>query len=184
MNRPASCGQHCNIGNSESENPSRLITSLQGPERTVFGKKDPQLRQPRQHLDFLEQSLRRLKIDKRSNPLGDLFHALDFQRHIHPPLARKQIDRKRNARSFRALEQQRGSSRAQNALRDFGDLQHRIDFRGNPPQLAYLLKPCNKFPQIPIRQLALPPLLRAFDLSLALCNLSARRAIPHRVLHL
>jgi hypothetical protein len=75
-------------------------------------KQRSQLRQLRQHLDFLEQSLRRLKIDKRSNPLRDIFHALDFQRHIHSPFAPKQIDRKRNARSLGVLEQQRRPSSA------------------------------------------------------------------------
>ena len=41
MNRPASPGQHCKIGKYWSEKSSRRITSLQGPDFTAFGKKEP-----------------------------------------------------------------------------------------------------------------------------------------------
>ena len=41
MKRPASFGQHCRTGKSSTERFSRLITSLQGPLFTVFGKNLP-----------------------------------------------------------------------------------------------------------------------------------------------
>ena len=41
MKRPASCGQHFRMGNSDSEKLSRRMISLHGPVFTDLGKKEP-----------------------------------------------------------------------------------------------------------------------------------------------
>ena len=85
----------------------------------------------------------------------------DFEREIHAALAAQHVDEQRHARALRIFKQQRRAAGARYAIGDFRDLEDRIDFRGDAPQLAFFFQPRNEFAQIPVRQNFLPLKLHA-----------------------
>ena len=70
----------------------------------------------RQHLDLVQQALRRLHIEETANAIGDFLEAFDFERQMNAPLAAQHIDEQRNASSLwaarRAAPGRRRASRA------------------------------------------------------------------------
>src|SRR5207249_10920168 len=70
-------------------------------------KERSQLRQFRQHFDFVEQPLRRLHLQESLNPLRHFLERVHFKRQFHPSHASKRIDQQRHPRPFRLFKQQR-----------------------------------------------------------------------------
>ena len=111
-------------------------------------KKRAQFRQLGQHLDLVQQTLRRLHVQEPANALGHFLERIDFQRQMNAPLAAQRIDEQRNSRAFGVLEKQRRAAGARHALRDLGDLQHRIDFRRDALQFPRSFPGAHELPQI------------------------------------
>ena len=127
----------------------------------AFRKKCSQLRQFRQHLDLVENSLRRFGVQESADSPSYFIEFVHFKRHAHPLHASKRIHQQRIARTFRLFKQHCGSNAvrfavrvARNPLRHFRNLQYRINLCAHVLQLPRLLQLLHKLPQIPIRHLA------------------------------
>src|SRR5579885_3629017 len=141
----------------------------------ALGEKRPQFRQLWQHLDFVKEPLWRLHLEKALNPLRHLVQLPHLEGQLHTSHAAECIDQHGHARAFRVLKQQRhirqnlppclwrspwseaacARLRPAHPLHDFRNLQHRVHFRANAPQLPFLLELPHKLPQIPIRHFSL-----------------------------
>ena len=126
-----------------------------------LGKELAHLGQHGQHLDLVEQTLRRLHIHEHLDAIGDLVERIDFKRQTHAPLGAELVDEDfRSGMSLDVFKQQRRAARAVLAARpplgdavgDLGDLQDRIDFRLDPLQLSRFIERGDPFPQVAIRQ--------------------------------
>ena len=112
--------------------------------RHLLGKKFPQVGQHGQHLDFVQQALRRLHVHERVNAGGDFIQRIHFQRHLHAPRRAKLVDEQRHTGvSFDVFKQQRraaglggAASGFGDAVGDLGDFEDRIYFGAHPAQLA------------------------------------------------
>ena len=181
MNRPASAGQHCKIGKSRSEKPSRRITSLHGPDFTVFGKNEPSSASFGSILILSSRPCgccmsrnERMRSETSSKPV-------DFQRQMNAPFAPQHVDEQRHARSLRALEEQRRAAGARDAVGDLGDLQHGIHFGGNALEFPFFFQARDELAQVLIGTPSSRPWLAAHgkqphrlarftELVLALCT--------------
>src|SRR3989304_3108323 len=120
MYRPPSLGQHWMMGKMSRRGSSRMMTSLQGPSFTRFGKA--------------------------------LARAFNFGRgRVHPPLGAEGVDQDGKGRALDALEEERGAAGLGHPVGNLGDLQDRINGRGNPLEYPLAFKDLEKLPKIPIR---------------------------------
>src|SRR6266568_2002193 len=132
-------------------------------------KKRSKLRELWQHLDLVEESLRRIHLQKSLDALRDFAQLLYFERQRHPPHASKRVDQQRMPRPFRLLEEQRrvvswwdrhsclsAFFAPHDPLYHFRNLQNRVHFRANPPQLPFFLQLLDKLPQVRVRHSFLP----------------------------
>src|SRR5208282_3126228 len=70
-------------------------------------KKRTQLRELRQHLDFVKESLRRIHFQESLDALRHFIQLVHLKRQRHPPHASKRVDEQRIPRPLRLLKQQR-----------------------------------------------------------------------------
>src|SRR6516164_1980290 len=80
---------------------------LAGSLLHTFRKERPQLRQLRQHLDLVEQALRRLHIHKSADSCRHVIKLFHLKGKRHPSHAAKCIDQERIAGTLRLFKQQR-----------------------------------------------------------------------------
>ncbi len=133
-------------------------------------KKRPEFRELRQHLDLVEEPLRRFHFQESLDALRDFVQLIHFKRQRHPPHAPKRVDQQRMPRPLRLFEQQRRVAPERDShsylsalsfpsalfaphdpLHHFGNLQNRVHLRANPLQLPFLLQLPHKLPQVSVR---------------------------------
>src|SRR6266852_5504288 len=144
-------------------------------------KKRPEFRELRQHLDLVEEPLRRFHFQESLDALRDFVQLIHFKRQRHPPHAPKRVDQQRMPRPLRLFEQQRRVAPERDShsylsalsalsalsspsalfaphdpLHHFGNLQNRVHLRANPLQLPFLLQLPHKLPQVSVRHSFLP----------------------------
>ncbi len=136
---------------------------LARPILHALWEKRSQFRQLWQHLQLVEQALRRLHVHEPANPRRHVIQLIYLESQFHPPLASKRVDQQLIPRPLRFLKQQchpaRISLRSRLRLRplhNFHDFQHRIDFRLHALQLALFFQPAHKLPQILVSHFAPP----------------------------
>ena len=103
----------------------------------LLGEKLAHFGQHGQHLDFVEDALRRLDVHEVLDPVGDLVKRVHIKRHPHATLGAELVDQDLRARmAFDVFEKQRRAAWPVRAARsplgdavgDFGDLQDGIGF--------------------------------------------------------
>ena len=161
MKRPPSSGQHWRMGKSSSEKLSCRMTSLHGPERNFLGKKLAHLGQHGQHLDFVEQPLRRLHVHEHADAIGHFVQFVDVERHAHAVLGTELVDEQFGAAiALNVLKEQRRAAGGVHAARsplgyavgDLGDLQDGIGLGLDAHQLSGLVERGDPFPQVLVGQ--------------------------------
>ena len=132
--------------------------------RNFLGKELAHLGQHGQHLDFVEQALRRLHVHEHLDAIGNFVQRIDIERHAHAVLGAELVDEQLRAGiALDVLEEQRRAARAVNAARsplgdavgDLGDLQDGIGFRLDAHQFSGLVERGDPFPQVLIGQVSL-----------------------------
>ncbi len=84
------------------------MTSLHGPVETVFGKELAHLGEHGQHLDFVEEALRRLHVHELADAVGDFVECVDFESEIHAAGGAELVDQNlRAGMALDVLEEQR-----------------------------------------------------------------------------
>ena len=92
-----------------------------------------------QAANLLGEPLRRLHLEHVAEPPPRLVQALDPERETHPPLGPELVDQQRMA-GLRVLEEQRGPAGLDDAIRDLGDLEVRVDLGRDADELALALE--------------------------------------------
>ena len=134
---------------------------LARPGGDFLGKEFAHFGQHGQHLDFVEQALRRLNVHEHLDAVGNLVQRVDVERHGHTALRAELVDEDAGAgMPFDVLEEQRRAAGTVGAARpplgdavgNLGDLQNGIGFGLDALQFSGLFQRGNPFPQVLIGQ--------------------------------
>ena len=136
--------------------------------RNCLGEKLADFRQHGQHLELLEEALRRLDLHEGANPSGNVIQRIDLEGQLHAPLAAELVHQHAgSAIALHILEEQRRTTRRPTALAgfrnpvgDLSDLQDRINFFADAFELASLVKSLDPLPQVVVCQSSSPAFAR------------------------
>ena len=126
-----------------------------------LGEKLAHLGQHGQHLDFVEQPLRRLHVHEVLDPVGDLVERIHVQGQPHAAFGAELINQQLGSRiAFHVLEKQCRPAGTMlttgppfgDPIRDLGDLQHRIGFRLDALQFSRFVERGDPISQVVVGQ--------------------------------
>src|ERR1039457_138684 len=123
---------------------------LASPVRYGFRKKCSHLGEFGQHLEFSQKALGHSHFQVLRDPARHFFHRIHFQRDLHLARAREAVDEHRNVAPLRLLEQQRRTSVLHRPVGKLGDLEIRVHFERNSPQLVFLFERGDELAQVAI----------------------------------
>ena len=115
-----------------------------------FGAVRGQLRQLPQGTQLVQQAGRRAlrQLQQRGDALRQFVQRLHAQSGGHPAIGTEHIDEYGSIKPLRLLEQQRRPARLNHPAGDFGNLQFRVDRRGDAGQFPPFFEAGDEFPQI------------------------------------
>ena len=136
MNGPPSSGQVVSTG-SLVRSGSRMTTSCTLPSRTVFGIALASGARRMSAPSFLdERRAGRRKFDAARARAPRPRRAIGVERHRHAALRTELIGQHRKLRAFDVGEEQRRTAGLDDAIGDLGNLEARIDLRGDLVEFA------------------------------------------------
>ncbi len=190
MNRPPSFGQHCRMGKSSSEKSPFLMTSLQGPVETVFGKNLPTSVNMGSILslsmkpcgDFRSMNiLMRAGISSRESTSSASFMRSAEPNWLISTLAPGCPLTFSNSNAGPPGPMLAARPPFRDTIGDLGDLQDGIDFCFDPLQLSGFVERGDPFPQVAICHR--PAFLQRRDAAALACALHCRYVLyKHRII--
>ena len=151
-------------GKIEQREVVALDDFLAGTAGNFLGEKLAHLGQHGQHLDFVEQPLRRLHVHEVLDPIGDLVERVHIERQPHAAFGAELVNQQLGSgMTFDVFEEQRRPAGTMLAARppfgdpvgDLGDLQDRIGFRLDALQFSRFVQRGDPFSQVVVGQASL-----------------------------